>query len=111
MYGSIDIVERIRSYEDLVRRYRFVNSRSNNCILENAWMDVYRNRNEMTRYDNYELFDTNYWYLIDEIKTDIEVEKIKKKHENIADGELLEMFINKFNLENNVEIFYIDGSK
>lgn len=35
----------------------------------------------------------------------------KKKRGNITDGELLEIFINKFNLENNVEIFYTDGSK
>lgn len=109
MYSSI--VERIRSYEELVRRQRFINPRSNNCILVNAWTEVYRNRNEMTRYDSYEIFDINYWCLIDVIETDIEVGTLKKKRGNITDGELLEIFINKFNLENNVEIFYTDGSK
>jgi len=62
----------------------------------------------MTRYDNFEVFD--YWYLIDEVETDIEVGALKKKQENIGDGELLGIFINKFNLEDEVEVFYTGGS-
>ena len=37
MYGRSDIIENIRSYEEMVRRHRLINPRSKNSVLVNAW--------------------------------------------------------------------------
>lgn len=111
MYGSVDIIESIMRYEEIARRYRFVNPRSNNSVMVNAWTEVYRNRKEMARYENFDIFNTDYWCLVDNIETDIKIGKLKEKQKSMDDSELLEKFIDGFSLEKNVEIFYTDGSK
>lgn len=65
----------------------------------------------MARHENFDIFNTDYWCLIDEIETDIKIGKLKKNQESMDDSELLEKFIDEFSLERNVEIFYTDGSK
>lgn len=64
----------------------------------------------MARQENFEIFSTDYWCLIDKIETDVKIRARKKNQESMENWELLE-FINEFNLERNVEIFYTDGSK
>lgn len=111
MYGSVDVIESIMRYEEIVRRNRFVNPRNNNSIMVNAWTEVYRNRKEMARHENFDVFNTDYWCIIDEIEADVKIGNCKKNQENMEDSELLGKFIDEFRLEKNVEIFYTDGSK
>lgn len=60
MYGSVDIIESIMRYEEIIRRDRFVNPRSGNSIMVNAWTDVYRYRKEMAKYEIFDIFNTDY---------------------------------------------------
>lgn len=59
MYGSVDIIESIMRYEEIIRRYRAVNPRNRNSIM-NAWTDVYRYRKEMAKYEIFDIFNTDY---------------------------------------------------
>ena len=87
MYGGVDIIESIMRFEELVRRHQFINRKSNNCVLVNALTEVYRNRKEMSRYDNFDIFNIDYWCLIEEIETDVEIGESMKHQERIDSNE------------------------
>lgn len=65
----------------------------------------------MARYENFEVFNIDYWCLIDDIETDVVIGNLKKNQGKMADNEVIGKFIEKYELGRNIEIYYTDESK
>lgn len=56
------------------------------------------------------MYDNNYWTLTNKVDIELKISK-KRQSKDYNDGILINKFIEKYNLQNDVQIFYTDGSK
>lgn len=73
-------------------------------------MEIQKNKKEIEIGKDFEIWGKNFWDLTDKISIDLEIGK-ERQQEKFLDATLVQKFIDKYELDKETQVVYIDASK
>lgn len=80
-------------------------------LMRDSWFDFRKDRDQSERNKKPLIYEKDYWACTNKVLVDIEIGKERIGNRDMEDGELLDKYIEKYELSEDCVIVYTDGSK